>query len=548
MCTLNNVVIIYLYSFDIYIIRVYHPPSNSDVENSFLINFLMEFCHDKEVVLHGDFNLPSLKWNIDMLEYYILPVDNQFCEAFVDMGLTQVVNVPTNFPSCNILDLFLTNHPERVGSFQVIPPLPGCSHGPVLVDYIFQDTNIVEALSIRDQVIRAWARGRYDLMGQCIDDIDWYDEFFTIGAKHQYKRFLDIMYSLINRYVPHAQRHSSSGVPWSVNPPRNLLETKNAEWLNFKECRRVHGRGDTETLAAWSRFSDSNQQIKSYSVNSQRNYEGTLAQQIKKSPKLFHAYLKHRRVGRPSVGPLKMSDGTLIDDPKLMSECFANAFSEVFSSSVPSAPAPNQICTGSFDIINVSPDDVSKALRSLDSNSSMGGDNIHPRLLKSLSEQLSVPLSIIFNSSLQEGVLPDEWLLSIIVPIFKNSSRYFKLQAKCNSFEKIIVNKLMNNLNRNYILSEHQFGFRSDFSTIDQLLISYNITKYIDQGFNSVCHVIPLSKLSDIGISSQLVTWIGCFLQNRVMKVKVASALSESQPLKSGVPQGSVLGPILFLI
>ena len=68
------------------------------------------------------------------------------------------------------------------------------------------------------------------------------------------------------------------------------------------------------------------------------------------------------------------------------------------------------------------------------------------------------------------------------------------------------------------------------------------------KAFDSVCHVILLSKISYIGICSQLMTWIGCFLQNQVLKIKVAGAMSDSQPVKSGVSQGSVLGPIFILI
>ena len=119
----NNLAVIFLVDFGIYVVTVYRPPSYNNDENVALLEFLVHFCCDKEVLVQGDFNLPSLLWHrCNPIENYTSPVDNLFFDCFSDVGFTQVVKEATNFPSGTTLDLCLVTHAERICSWHV------CNH------------------------------------------------------------------------------------------------------------------------------------------------------------------------------------------------------------------------------------------------------------------------------------------------------------------------------------------------------------------------------------------------------------------------------------
>lgn len=564
---IKNLLVIHLFDLDIYVVYVYRPPSYSFLDNHYLLDFIYNFCSNKEIILMGDFNLPSIKWNHEFPGVGLSLTDSLFYESFISLGLTQLITESTYFPSGNILDIILISDSERFGEATVLPPFPSCGHSPVMISYLFQRTIGCDSNS---QTIKLWRHGRYGSICECLRDIDWDFEFTYLNPDQMYTRFLDIVDPLIDRYVPSKCFSSSSVPPWLVKPPRALKTQRSHLWEEYKLQRHEYGRQSPRALAVLSRFLDANYQLRNFSITKQSQYESSIAELLISNCKVFHAYIRGKKINPPSIGPLRSPTGEIIHDPRAMSELFAASFASVYTSANPDSPFPHQVFHGGIGEIDISVDDVIAAVNQLDGSSSMGPDGIHPFFLKSCISELAYPLYKIFCTSLLFGVLPSAWKGSLVAPIYKKGSRYdplnyrpISLTSVCaKSMERIITKFIYDYLESNGILTNDQFGFRQGRSTEDQLIVTYNsVSQWLDQGFavdlvlfdfskafDVVCHDILITKLYSLGIRGNLLNWIRDFLHDRRMRVVVNHHLSDSRTVESGVPQGSVMGPLLFLL
>ena len=401
-----------------------------------------------------------------------------------------------------------------------------------------------------------------------MQSVNWDTEFAYLGADACYRRFNDIVSELIEDYIP-VKISSQDKPPWTLRPPTSLVSRRREAWQSYKRIRR-QSRRSSEVTAAYESFAAVNRQVRGFAISSQAEYERGLIVRSKTNPKLLHSYVRKKKVGRPSVGPLKLQSGSLSDSPAEMAEILASSFASVYTRESPANPAGYQRFEGSISRFYITVRDVHNALSDLDPNSAMGPDGIHPALLKNCAPEVACPLQKIFSRSLLEGSVPSGWRLSIVAPIYKKGPRYNPLNYRpisltsvcCKTMERIVCAHLRDYLESNSLLSENQFGFRTGRSTSDQLLLVYNsISRHVDSGgicdvilfdfskaFDTVCHDILLAKLRAIGIDDNLLLWISSFLTNRKMKVSVKGFLSRERDVLSGVPQGSVLGPLLFLV
>ena len=299
-----------------------------------------------------------------------------------------------------------------------------------------------------------------------------------------------------------------------------------------------------------------------------------LARKCLANHKYLYRYVNGTRKVKQGIPHLKSLDGlskTSKEAADILLKQFLSVAADGQSScnpppmSISPSPPISQLSTITF-----SPSKVRSVICKLKPNSAPGNDGLHPKVLIALADILCEPLACFFQNLFSAGSTPESWKYGIISPIYKTGDRsdpanyrpVTLLPILSKVMESIVSEHLISYLEENGILSSAQHGFISRHSCVTNLLFAQNDwTRAVDCGlgidavfldfskaFDRVRHDLLLHKLQNFGVTGDCLSWIKSFLSGRKISVKVNGVLSPPFDINMGVPQGSVLGPRLFLV
>lgn len=509
----------------------------------------------------GDYNCPSIKWSTsnstDLNPYGSTSrVGNDLIDVISLLNLKQFN--PFANDSGNILDLALTNVDMdkikiRLNDF----PLVDMDVAHPTFEFTFDCCNPYLKTQFKPKP-NFW-KGDYDSINLALVNQDW-SFLDTDPLNEVIHRFYSIINSLINTHIPLTKKRSDYP-QWYSFDLVNLIKEKNKLRLRHKKS------GSSES---YSKFSELRMKCKRETSKCYKAYLESIQETIPENIKKFWAFSKkHRQTN--SYPPEFKHEGRVANNSDDICELFSEFFRGSYDprgNDVFDASAINNKRHSVFHSLVVSEDDVKMALNQVDINKKGGPDGIPNVFLRKTCENIASPLTKIFNRSLSEGMCPLAFKEAFITPIFKkgNKSEISNYRPVCllNAFAKLFE-RLVHNYLSGYIkgrIDNNQHGFFKNRSTLTNLLdftqfISSSLEDssevhaiYTDfsKAFDKVNINVLLSKLKSYGIQGAMFEWFKSYLSGRKLYMVFNESRCNGFSPGSGVPQGSILGPLLFLI
>ena len=515
----------------------------------------------QNVVLGGDFNAPEIDWNGPFVKPGATrpTLHQKLLDVANDNILTQVQMDPTRGP--NVLDLFFTNKPSLVRNVQVIPGIS--DHEMVVVD---ADIKAQTTKSVPRKCYK-YSRADWDQLQTGAETLcqEILANFDQQSVNENWVRFRDGLLTLLEKHVPSKLSSTRHNVPWFT---ASLKRATRKKQKLFSKAKRTGNATDWEAYRTQKKNT-----LRALRRAHTQYIESVLQAGLDQGDtKPFWRYIKSRRQDNTGVAPIK-DKGQIHSDNITKANLLNRQFESVFTPPTPREDQTLPTMPGDpyppCDNITVSEDGVRKLLGNIKVNKAGGPDGLPNRLLKAIAPQITPVLTRIFNQSLSTGCLPLDWQSANISPVFKKGARSEAANYRpvsltcvcCKLLEHIVCSHIMTHFDRHSILTPTQHGFRRGHSCESQLLITTDdITRAYDnkvqtdvmildfsKAFDTVPHNKLLYKLDHYGVRGTTHSWISAFLGDCTQRVVVGGEFSSAANVVSGVPQGTVLGPLLFL-
>lgn len=526
-------------------------------------NILNSYEIDNFLIL-GDFNCPPITWTRSPNRPVLLPSNhhdrksNLLIDTINTCNLEQYQNIPNH--NGRLLDLvFSSMECINVYGAEVLSRLD--RHHPSFVVDIPKIT-IKKALKNNPKKHLQFQKCNLNEIKLELRSINWYETLYMEDVDQCVDAFYDKLNSIIQKHTPLSNCDSHKYPIWYNSSLKHCLKEKN----KYHKLYKTHGNPrDYDT------FSMLRARCKFLTRKCYDKFIESVEDSLDESIKAFWTFINSRKgyVSIPqnmTLGQESSSNG--LEVCEMFSRYFASVFDNTASDTSNEKTINESYSKNVLSTITITIEDIMIKIKELDKNKCAGPDGIPPSFIKSCQLELVTPLHIIFTKSLRSGTFPKVWKTAHIIPVFKSGDKsnckdyrpISILSCIAKLFESLVYEHLYNHVKP--YLSDNQHGFVKNKSTITNLLeykqflcSSFASSGQVDsiymdfsKAFDKVNHKILYRKISSFGVHGSLLRWIGSYLQNRSQLVALKGYISTSISVTSGVPQGSHLGPLMFIL